>query len=68
MLEQKCCLLEKTKAGDFYRSVFCGVFQYVTNRIPEISDELYKIDEALKAGFGWEMGPYERGMPSDLTP
>jgi 3-hydroxyacyl-CoA dehydrogenase len=49
----------KDKAGDFYRSVFCGVFQYVTNRIPEISDELYKIDEALKAGFGWEMGPYE---------
>ncbi|MCB9187801.1 MAG: enoyl-CoA hydratase/isomerase family protein [Flavobacteriales bacterium] len=49
----------KDKAGDFYRSVFTGVFQYVTNRIPEISDELYKIDEALKAGFGWEMGPFE---------
>ncbi len=49
----------KDKAGDFYRSVFTGVFQYVTNRIPEISDELYKIDDALKAGFGWEMGPFE---------
>lgn len=49
----------KDKAGDFYRSVFTGVFQYVTNRIPEISDELYKIDDALRAGFGWEMGPYE---------
>ncbi|CAG5083325.1 3-hydroxyacyl-CoA dehydrogenase/enoyl-CoA hydratase family protein [Parvicella tangerina] len=49
----------KDNAGDFYRSVFTGVFQYVTNRIPEISDELYKIDEALKAGFGWEMGPFE---------
>lgn len=49
----------KDKAGEFYRSVFTGVFQYVTNRIPEISDELYKIDEALKAGFGWEMGPFE---------
>jgi 3-hydroxyacyl-CoA dehydrogenase len=49
----------KDKAGDFYRSVFTGVFQYVTNRIPEISEELYKIDEALKAGFGWEMGPFE---------
>ncbi len=49
----------KDKAGEFYRKVFTGVFQYVTNRIPEISDELYKIDNALRAGFGWEMGPFE---------
>jgi 3-hydroxyacyl-CoA dehydrogenase len=49
----------KDKAGEFYRSVFSGVFQYVTNRIPEISDELYRIDDALKAGFGWQMGPFE---------
>ena len=32
---------------------------YVSHRIPEISDELYKIDNALKAGFGWEMGAFE---------
>jgi 3-hydroxyacyl-CoA dehydrogenase len=25
----------------------------------EISDELYKIDDAMKAGFGWENGPFE---------
>lgn len=49
----------KDKAGEFYRKLFVGVFQYVTNRIPEISDETYRIDEALKAGFGWEMGPFE---------
>ena len=49
----------KDKAGDFYRKVFTGVFQYVTNRIPEISDETYRIDDALRAGFGWEMGPFE---------
>ncbi|SDK80134.1 3-hydroxyacyl-CoA dehydrogenase [Catalinimonas alkaloidigena] len=47
------------KAGEFYRKMFAGLFQYVTNRIPEIADELYKIDDALKAGFGWEMGPFE---------
>jgi 3-hydroxyacyl-CoA dehydrogenase len=33
-------------------------FAYVSNRIPEISDELYKIDDAMKA-FGWENGPFE---------
>ncbi|HET6244159.1 MAG: 3-hydroxyacyl-CoA dehydrogenase/enoyl-CoA hydratase family protein [Bacteroidetes bacterium] len=49
----------KDKAGEFYRSSFYGLFQYVSNRIPEISDELYKIDSALNAGFGWELGPFE---------
>lgn len=49
----------KDKAGDFYRAMFFGLFQYVSNRIPEISDELYKIDDAMKAGFGWEIGPFE---------
>ena len=49
----------KDKAGEFYRATFAGLFQYVSNRIPEISDELYKIDDALKAGFGWDLGPFE---------
>jgi 3-hydroxyacyl-CoA dehydrogenase len=47
------------KAGEFYRKSFNGVFNYVSNRIPEISDELYKIDDAMRAGFGWELGPFE---------
>lgn len=49
----------KDKAGDFYRRSFYGIFQYVANRIPEISNELYRIDDGLKAGFGWELGPFE---------
>jgi 3-hydroxyacyl-CoA dehydrogenase len=49
----------KDKAGEFYRATFAGLFQYVSNRIPEISDELYRIDDALKAGFGWDLGPFE---------
>ncbi|MCC7051296.1 MAG: 3-hydroxyacyl-CoA dehydrogenase/enoyl-CoA hydratase family protein [Bacteroidia bacterium] len=49
----------KDKAGEFYRASFAGLFQYVSNRIPEIADELYKIDDAMKAGFGWELGPFE---------
>ena len=47
------------KAGEFYRKNFAGMFAYVANRIPEISDEFYKIDDAMKAGFGWENGPFE---------
>jgi 3-hydroxyacyl-CoA dehydrogenase len=49
----------KDKAGEFYRKSFSAMFQYVSNRIPEISDELYKIDDAMKAGFGWEHGPFQ---------
>ncbi|MCC2546147.1 enoyl-CoA hydratase/isomerase family protein [Hymenobacter sp. BT175] len=49
----------KDKAGDFYRQTFAGLLAYVSNRIPEITDSLYKIDDALRAGFGWEMGPFE---------
>ena len=49
----------KDKAGDFYRKMFAGLFAYVTNRIPEITDALFKIDDALRAGFGWDMGPFE---------
>ncbi|HEY1010322.1 MAG TPA: 3-hydroxyacyl-CoA dehydrogenase/enoyl-CoA hydratase family protein [Daejeonella sp.] len=47
------------KAGDFFRSSFFGLFEYVSDRIPEISDELYRIDDAMRAGFGWELGPFE---------
>lgn len=49
----------KDKAGEFYRTTFYALFQYVSNRIPEITDELYKIDDAMKAGFAWELGPFE---------
>ncbi|MDH3322776.1 MAG: 3-hydroxyacyl-CoA dehydrogenase, partial [Flavobacteriaceae bacterium] len=49
----------KDKAGEFYRKIFGDMFAYVQNRIPEISDELYRIDDAMKAGFGWEHGPFQ---------
>jgi 3-hydroxyacyl-CoA dehydrogenase len=55
----KILLAGKDKAGEFYRDSFFGLFQYVSNRIPEIADELYKIDDAVCAGFGWELGPFE---------
>jgi 3-hydroxyacyl-CoA dehydrogenase len=47
------------KAGAFYRIFHHLLFAYISHRIPEISDELYKIDDALKAGFGWEIGAFE---------
>ena len=55
----KILVTGKDKAGEFYRKSFASMFAYVSNRIPEIADELYKIDDAMKAGFGWENGPFE---------
>lgn len=47
------------RAGEFYRTTFYDLFRYCSNRIPEIADELYRIDQAVSAGFGWEYGPFE---------
>ena len=55
----KVLIAGKDKAGEFYRASFYGLFTYVSNRIPEITDELFKIDSAMNAGFAWELGPFE---------
>ena len=55
----KVLLAGQDKAGEFYRQTFFALFQYVSNRIPEIADELYRIDDAICAGFGWEVGAFE---------
>jgi 3-hydroxyacyl-CoA dehydrogenase len=47
------------KAGEFYRTSFYDLFKYCSFRIPEISDELYRIDQAVSAGFGWQLGPFK---------
>jgi 3-hydroxyacyl-CoA dehydrogenase len=47
------------KAGQFYRHFHYGLFSYISHRIPEISDEVYRIDDAMMAGFGWEIGAFE---------
>ncbi len=47
------------KIGDFMRDGYYALFSYASNRIPEISDDIYKVDDALNAGFGWKLGPFE---------
>ena len=51
------------KEGEFYRQTFFDLFKYCTFRIPEIADELYRIDQAVAAGFGSELGPFAPRMP-----
>ena len=47
------------KAGEFYRLFHYNLFSYISNRIPEISDEIYRVDDGMMAGFGWEIGAFE---------
>ena len=49
----------KDKAGEFYRAFHHSLFSYISFRIPEISDEIYRVDDAMMAGFGWEIGAFE---------
>lgn len=55
----KMLITGKDKAAEFYNSSFFGLFKYVSERIPEISDETYRIDAAMETGFGWEIGPFD---------
>ncbi|PGH39743.1 MAG: 3-hydroxyacyl-CoA dehydrogenase [Candidatus Nephrothrix sp. EaCA] len=52
-------LLVHEKYGAFYRETLGGLFSYASHCIPEISDEIYRLDEAMRSGFGWEKGPFE---------
>jgi 3-hydroxyacyl-CoA dehydrogenase len=60
-LQQRLKILvnAQDKAGEFYRHFHFGLFSYISHRIPEISDELYRVDDAMMAGFGWEIGAFE---------
>lgn len=55
------------KAGEFYRQLHYSLFSYISHRIPEISDEVYRLDDAMMAGFGWEIGAFESWDASGLA-
>jgi len=55
----KILIQGRDKSGDFYRQFHYALFAYVSHRIPEISDEIYRVDDAMRAGFGWEIGAFE---------
>ncbi|NGM60747.1 3-hydroxyacyl-CoA dehydrogenase [Sphingobacterium sp. SGG-5] len=47
------------KAGELFRAMHYPLFEYVSKRVPEITDDFFRIDDAMRAGFGWEIGPFE---------
>ena len=47
------------RGSKYFWEITAKTLIYSANRIPEISDDIVNIDNALKWGFGWEMGPFE---------
>jgi 3-hydroxyacyl-CoA dehydrogenase len=47
------------KVGEFLWKTTSRVSRYAANRIPEIADTIVEIDNAIKWGFGWEIGVFE---------
>ena len=45
--------------GGFYRRLVDDLFHYTAMRIPEIADSIVDVDQAMRAGFNWERGPFE---------
>lgn len=50
---------DRGRTGDFFRQLMGATLAYSANRIPEIATTPTAIDQALRWGFGWELGPFE---------
>ena len=56
--------MEVILAGDdreskFLQEYFAAVLAYSANRIPEISDDIFSVDDAMRSGYAWDYGPFE---------
>jgi 3-hydroxyacyl-CoA dehydrogenase len=47
------------KAGEFAWKVTSRSLAYAARRIGEIADEVPAVDDAMKWGYNWELGPFE---------
>lgn len=47
------------RVGEFLWKTTSRVSRYAANRIPEIANTIVEIDNAIKWGFGWEIGVFE---------
>ena len=47
------------RGSKYFWEITAKMFIYSANRVPEISDDILNIDNAMKWGFGWEAGPFE---------
>ncbi|HSA58069.1 MAG TPA: 3-hydroxyacyl-CoA dehydrogenase/enoyl-CoA hydratase family protein [bacterium] len=49
----------KDRAGELAWKATRSVLVYAANRIPEIADDVVNVDNAMRWGFNWDLGPFE---------
>ncbi len=55
----KALVYAEDRAGQFAWEVVSETLLYAASKIPEIADDIYNVDNAMKWGFNWELGPFE---------
>ena len=55
----KSLITRKDKYGEYAWSVLSKVILYASSLIPDVTDEHNNIDEAMRLGFNWTIGPFE---------
>jgi 3-hydroxyacyl-CoA dehydrogenase len=51
--------VRKDKAARFHWRLLTGLWNYAVDCLPEIADDASSVDRAMRAGFNWEMGPFQ---------
>ena len=49
----------KDKYGEYAWEVISKIIKYASSLVPGITDKFNDIDEAMRLGFNWAMGPFE---------
>ena len=47
------------KEHHFFKDYFGALFAYSAQRVPEISDQYFHVDDAMRSGYVWDYGPFE---------
>ena len=59
MLHLKTLIIRKDKYGEYAWSVISKIIKYASSLVPGITEKFNDIDEAMRLGFNWTMGPFE---------
>jgi 3-hydroxyacyl-CoA dehydrogenase len=63
--------IKKDKAARFHWQLLSALWNYAADCLPEIADDAASVDRAMKAGFNWEMGPFQlwdaAGVPQTVA-
>jgi 3-hydroxyacyl-CoA dehydrogenase len=61
----------RDKGARFHWKLLSALWNYAADCLPEIADSASSVDRAMRAGFNWEMGPFElwdaAGVPATVA-